>query len=66
MLESTSQAMKARSFRIDIPDAQIEDLKRRLHATRLPASIEAEGWHDGALMHVRFRRGSLAVSPGLF
>jgi pimeloyl-ACP methyl ester carboxylesterase len=40
--------MNLRPFKINVPDDQIEDLKRRLRATRQPASIDAEGWDDGA------------------
>jgi pimeloyl-ACP methyl ester carboxylesterase len=40
--------MNLRSFKIAIPDEQIDDLKRRLSATRLPASIDADQWGDGA------------------
>ena len=40
--------MNLRSFRIGISEDQVEDLKRRLGATRLPQSIDPEGWDDGA------------------
>lgn len=40
--------MTPRPFRIEIPEPQIEDLKRRLAATRLPAALDAEAWDDGA------------------
>jgi pimeloyl-ACP methyl ester carboxylesterase len=40
--------MNLRDFKINVPDEQIEDLKQRLRATRLPASIDPEGWDDGA------------------
>jgi pimeloyl-ACP methyl ester carboxylesterase len=39
--------MNLRHFEINIPDKQIEDLKRRVGTTRLPASVDAEGWADG-------------------
>jgi hypothetical protein len=33
--------MNLRDFRIDIPAEDIEDLRRRLLATRLPSSLDA-------------------------
>jgi hypothetical protein len=39
--------MNLRNFKIDVPDEQIEDLRRRLRATRLPASIDTDTWNDG-------------------
>ncbi|MBI0331645.1 epoxide hydrolase family protein [Burkholderia plantarii] len=40
--------MTPRAFRIDIPQAQLDDLRQRLRATRLPAALDAERWDDGA------------------
>jgi pimeloyl-ACP methyl ester carboxylesterase len=40
--------MNLRDFKIDIPDEHIEDLARRLRATRWPAAMEADRWDDGA------------------
>ncbi len=40
--------MNLRDFRINICDEQIEDLRRRLRATRLPSSLDADQWDDGA------------------
>ncbi|AJK50288.1 epoxide hydrolase family protein [Burkholderia plantarii] len=40
--------MPPRTFRIDIPQAQLDDLHRRLRAARLPAALDAERWDDGA------------------
>jgi len=40
--------MKIRPFSIQIPDATLTDLRRRLHATRWPASLSDESWADGA------------------
>ncbi|WP_070107171.1 epoxide hydrolase family protein [Burkholderia plantarii] len=40
--------MTPQAFTIDIPQAQLDDLRRRLHATRLPAALDAERWDDGA------------------
>lgn len=40
--------MNLRDFRIDISAEQIEDLRRRLRATRLPSSLDADQWNDGA------------------
>lgn len=40
--------MNRRDFKIRIADGQIEDLQRRLRATRLPSSLEADLWDDGA------------------
>ena len=39
--------MNPKPFAIDIPQEQLEDLKRRLGAVRLPASLDAESWDDG-------------------
>ena len=39
--------MNLRDFRIDIPAEDIEDLRRRLLATRLPSSLDANQWDDG-------------------
>lgn len=40
--------MTPRAFRIDIPQAQLDDLHQRLRATRLPAALDAGSWDDGA------------------
>lgn len=40
--------MNRREFRINIPDESIEDLARRLRATRWPAAMDAGNWDDGA------------------
>lgn len=40
--------MSLRDFKIDVPDGDIEDLMRRLRATRLPAALDAGQWDDGA------------------
>ncbi|WLE63488.1 epoxide hydrolase [Burkholderia plantarii] len=40
--------MTPQAFTIDIPQAQLDDLRRRLHATRLPAALDADHWDDGA------------------
>ena len=37
-----------RPFHIDVADARIEDLRRRLEATRWPVSLDPESWDDGA------------------
>jgi len=34
-------------FRIQIPDAQLEDLRRRLHATRWPDHETVDDWTQG-------------------
>jgi len=39
--------MNARPFRIDIANQELEELRRRLDATRLPTPINDEGWGDG-------------------
>lgn len=36
-----------RPFRIDIPEAQVEDLHRRLRETRWPTPLDGTGWDDG-------------------
>lgn len=48
MTGGVGSTMMLRPFRIDVPDEQIADLRRRLHAARFPSSIEAERWDDGA------------------
>ncbi|AND70493.1 multidrug MFS transporter [Dyella thiooxydans] len=40
--------MNLRDFKINIPDESIEDLSRRLRATRWPAAMDADQWDDGA------------------
>jgi pimeloyl-ACP methyl ester carboxylesterase len=40
--------MNSRPYHIHVPGEQIEDLKRRLRATRLPTTLDAAGWDDGA------------------
>ena len=35
-------------FTIDIPDAEIEDLKERLGRTRWPSEVAGSGWQYGA------------------
>jgi Epoxide hydrolase N terminus len=37
-----------RCFKIDIPNEELEELRRRLHATRWPTPIDGEGWDEGA------------------
>ena len=36
-----------RSFRIDIPQADLDDLHARLTRTRWPAQLPGEGWSRG-------------------
>ncbi|MFV2010025.1 MULTISPECIES: epoxide hydrolase family protein [unclassified Micromonospora] len=36
-----------RPFRIEIPDADLEDLRQRLAAVRWPAELPGVGWHRG-------------------
>lgn len=40
--------MNPREFKINIPDERIEDLARRLRATRWPAAMDGGNWDDGA------------------
>ncbi len=40
--------MTIRPFTIRIPDEAIQDLRRRLQATRWPVSFDDAGWEDGA------------------
>ncbi len=40
--------MTVRAFRISIPDAAIQDLRNRLKVARWPASLDPDGWEDGA------------------
>ena len=42
-----NEAMKAKSFKIDVPAATIDDLKTRLAAARLPDQIKGSGWDYG-------------------
>ncbi|MDV2481915.1 epoxide hydrolase [Methanoculleus sp. Wushi-C6] len=39
--------MGARPFKIDIPDEELEDLARRLEATRWPDEVKGAGWEYG-------------------
>ncbi|MER8652995.1 MULTISPECIES: epoxide hydrolase family protein [unclassified Mesorhizobium] len=43
-----STAMDAHPFKIQIPNEQLEDLQRRLSATRWPIPLSEAGWSDGA------------------
>lgn len=36
-----------RPFRIDVPDSQLDDLRRRITATRWPAAVPGTGWERG-------------------
>ncbi len=47
-LESIDGHMTDRPFRIAIPDAALIDLRARLEAARWPASLDPDGWDDGA------------------
>lgn len=40
--------MDIRPFSIHVPDEQIEDLRQRLRAARLPTAIDPADWGDGA------------------
>jgi pimeloyl-ACP methyl ester carboxylesterase len=40
--------MSVRPFSIHIDDAKLDDLKRRLRASRLPSALEEDSWEDGA------------------
>lgn len=40
--------MNPREFKINIPDESIDDLARRLRATRWPAAMDGGNWDDGA------------------
>ena len=41
-------------FRVEIPQADLDDLKRRLAATRWPTEVSGVGWAHGApLEYVR-------------
>lgn len=40
--------MTVRAFQINVPDAAIQDLHNRLRMVRWPASLDADGWEDGA------------------
>jgi len=55
MAEDTNRGLVAgtalRPFRIDIPQDQIDDLKRRLTNIRWPSKETAEGWEQGVPLH---------------
>jgi pimeloyl-ACP methyl ester carboxylesterase len=52
--QQTASGDEIRPFRIDIPDADIEDLKRRLSETRWPDGLPGVGWSRGIpLEHLR-------------
>ena len=38
---------EVRPYTIEIPDADLEDLRRRLEHTRLPSALPDAGWQDG-------------------
>ncbi|HEX8536756.1 MAG TPA: epoxide hydrolase N-terminal domain-containing protein, partial [Cystobacter sp.] len=40
--------MSPRPFRIDVPQAVLTDLQRRLEATRFPEPLPGEPWQRGA------------------
>ena len=42
--------MAVESFRISVPDSVLEDLRRRVAATRWPDEIPGTGWDYGANM----------------
>jgi len=42
--------MAVESFRISVPDSVLEDLRRRIAATRWPDEIPGTGWDYGANM----------------
>ncbi len=44
--------MTIRPFTIHVPDDVLIDLRRRLDATRWPASLDEDGWEDGASLAV--------------
>lgn len=45
-------SMTIRPFTIHVPDDVLIDLRRRLGATRWPASLDEDGWDDGASLAV--------------
>lgn len=44
--------MTVRPFSIAIPEEALDDLRRRLAATRWPTSLDPEGWDDGASLRL--------------
>ena len=40
--------MSSRPFQIHVPDASLQDLRKRLTAARWPAALDPESWDDGA------------------
>jgi epoxide hydrolase len=48
MSETTATSdSEIRPFRIDIPQADLDDLRERLARTRLPAELPGSGWEAG-------------------
>jgi epoxide hydrolase len=39
--------VEIRPYRIDVPEAQLQDLRERLGRTRWPAEVEGVGWSRG-------------------
>ena len=44
---TTTSGNETRPFRIDIPQADLEDLRERLTRTRWPAELAGAGWEAG-------------------
>jgi hypothetical protein len=39
--------MQLSEFRVDVPDAVLDDLRLRLERTRFPNAIDGVGWEQG-------------------
>ena len=49
-------------FRIDIPDADLDDLRQRLRQTRWPEAETVDDWSQG--IPLAYARGALRVLAG--
>src|SRR5579884_2910500 len=47
MTTDAATTKSVRSFRIDVPDAVLEDLRERLRRTRFPGEVANSGWTYG-------------------
>ena len=49
--------MTTRSFRINVPESRIQDLRHRLKTVRWPVAFDSEGWDEGASLSFMKRLG---------
>lgn len=55
---SYGSGMEPRSFRIHVPDVELDELAWRLDHTRWPRSVAASGWGYGLDLHYIHGRSS--------